>query len=41
MGPGNERFTDAQIQRIQSMLEPVINFALQEAEEQWKTNRKL
>lgn len=41
IGPGHERFSDAQIQRIQSMLEPVIQFALTEAEKQWKTSRKL
>lgn len=45
MGPGNQDYTDAQIMRILPLLQPLINFALQRAEEQWKqqlkTNRKL
>lgn len=44
MGTGNERFTDTQIMRIQSLLQPILHFALHEAEKQWKlklkTNKK-
>ncbi len=40
MGTRNERFTDAQIMRYQSLLQPIINFLVHEAEKQWKQNLK-
>lgn len=40
MGAGNQNYTDAQIMHYMQLMQPIINFGLHKAGEQWKQNLK-